>query len=132
MSDGRFKDNRKENVPGLDFIKTLKPVTYNYNIHKLNSFLKTGNKNIENDLRSGNCCTTAEEEAIAKKEKKLYTGFIAQEVEDAATKLGYDFSGVYKPQNDKDPYGMRYSDFVVPLVKAVQELSKRMMTFKSR
>src|SRR5207237_10000477 len=34
------------------------------------------------------------------------------------------FSGVYKPQNDKDAYGLSYSDFVVPLVKAVQELSE--------
>jgi hypothetical protein len=60
----------------------------------------------------------------ANKEKKLYTGFVAQEVEVAANKLGYDFSGVYKPQNDRDAYGLSYSDFVVPLVKAVQELSK--------
>jgi len=126
MSDGRFKDNRKENVPGLDFIKALKPVTYNYNIHRLNNFLNPGQSKVDTDGRSsGVCCSTAEEEAIAKKEKKLYTGFIAQEVEDAANKLGYDFSGVYKPQNDKDAYGLSYSDFVVPLVKAMQELSQR-------
>ena len=37
--------------------------------------------------------------------------------------MNYDFSGVYKPQNDKDLYGLNYSDFVVPLVKAAQELS---------
>jgi len=36
----------------------------------------------------------------------------------------YDFSGVDVPKNDKDLYGLRYADFVVPLVKAVQELSK--------
>jgi hypothetical protein len=27
-------------------------------------------------------------------------------------------------QNEKDAYGLSYSNFVVPLVKAVQELSK--------
>ena len=37
------------------------------------------------------------------------------------TNSGYDFSGVDKPQNDKGFYGLRYGDFVVPLVKAVQE-----------
>ncbi len=58
------------------------------------------------------------------KEKINYSGFIAQEVEAAAKKIDYDFSGVHKPQNDKDPYGLSYADFVVPLVKAVQELSK--------
>jgi hypothetical protein len=29
------------------------------------------------------------------------------------------------PQNDNDAYGLSYADFVVPLVKAVQELSKQ-------
>jgi hypothetical protein len=65
---------------------------------------------------------TAEDlKAIALKEKIRYTGFIAQEVELAAQQTGYDFSGVDKPKNEQDLYGLRYSDFVVPLVKAVQE-----------
>ena len=51
------------------------------------------------------------------------TGFIAQEVEAAAKKLGFDFSGVDAPKNENDYYGLRYAEFVVPLVKAVQELS---------
>lgn len=54
-------------------------------------------------------------------EKIRYSGFIAQEVEKAANSVGYDFSGVDKPKNEKDYYGLRYSEFVVPLVKAVQE-----------
>ncbi len=48
-------------------------------------------------------------------------GFLAQEVEQAALRLGFQFSGVDKPQNDKDMYGSGYAEFVVPLVKAVQE-----------
>jgi hypothetical protein len=54
-----------------------------------------------------------------------YTGFIAQEVEQSAKKLGYDFSGVDKPKSENGFYGLRYGEFVVPLVKAVQELSKK-------
>ncbi|MBP6091851.1 MAG: hypothetical protein KA521_11415, partial [Crocinitomicaceae bacterium] len=38
-------------------------------------------------------------------------------------KTGYDFSGVQKPQNANDTYAVRYAEFVVPLVKAVQELA---------
>ena len=49
------------------------------------------------------------------------TGFLAQEVDQVATELGFEFSGVVKPQNDKDLYSLRYAEFVVPLVKAVQE-----------
>jgi hypothetical protein len=55
----------------------------------------------------------------------VYNGFIAQEVEAAAAKLNYNFSGVDKPQTKDGLYGLRYGDFVVPLVKAVQELSQK-------
>ncbi|KAF2082639.1 tail fiber domain-containing protein [Flavobacterium sharifuzzamanii] len=51
----------------------------------------------------------------------LQSGFIAQEVEAAANKINYQFSGIVKPANDNEFYSLRYSEFVVPLVKAVQE-----------
>lgn len=66
-------------------------------------------------------------DSIRKKEsevlkgKQLQTGFIAQEVEIAAKEIGFDFSGVDAPKNENDFYGLRYAEFVVPLVKAVQE-----------
>ena len=59
--------------------------------------------------------------ALLQKETMQQTGFVAQEVEAAAKELGYDFSGIDKPQNDKGQYGLRYAEFVVPLVKAMQE-----------
>ena len=58
--------------------------------------------------------------------KTLETGFMAQEVEQAAKELGYEFNGVDAPKNDKDFYGLRYAQFVVPLVKAVQELNEKL------
>ena len=124
VSDGRFKKNIKENVPGLDFINLLKPVTYNYDIHGLNKFIGVP----EDQKRNG---TQDVEKAMANKEKIQYTGFVAQDVEKAANKINYDFSGIYKPQNDKDPYGLGYSDFIPSLVKAVQELSKQNDSLRS-
>lgn len=59
------------------------------------------------------------------KEQKFYSSFIAQEVEEAAREAGFDFSGIDAPQNEQDLYGLRYATFTVPLVKAVQELSKQ-------
>lgn len=50
-----------------------------------------------------------------------FSGFLAQEVEQAARSIGYNFSGVDAPKNDKSLYGLRYAEFTVPLVKAVQE-----------
>lgn len=57
--------------------------------------------------------------------KILHDGFVAQEVEEAAKKLGFNFSGIDKPKTEDGLYGLRYDNFVVPLVKAVQELSKQ-------
>lgn len=57
------------------------------------------------------------------KANTLFSGFIAQEVEQAAQSIGYHFSGVDAPKSESDLYGLRYAEFVVPLVKAVQELS---------
>ena len=63
------------------------------------------------------------EAGLMQKEQILYSGFIAQDVEKAARELGYEFSGVDKPQNEYSLYGLRYAEFVVPLVKGMQELS---------
>lgn len=51
----------------------------------------------------------------------LQSGFIAQEVETAAKAVNYEFNGLVKPASENDFYSLRYSEFVVPLVKAVQE-----------
>jgi len=100
VSDKRFKREIREVVPGLSFIAKLRPVTYVIDHKALASFTNT-------PMGSNN--------------KTLQTGFIAQEVEAAARELGFEFSGVDKPKNDKDYYGLRYAEFVVPLVKAIQE-----------
>jgi len=55
-----------------------------------------------------------------------YTGFIAQEVEQAAQAAHFNFSGVQIPKDqEKELYGIRYAEFVVPLVKATQELNQK-------
>ena len=53
--------------------------------------------------------------------QKRFTGFVAQDVEQAAKELGYDFDGINKPRNETDHYSVSYASFVMPLVKAVQE-----------
>lgn len=121
FSDGRFKKNIREDVPGLEFINQLRPVTYTLDVTSLNTDL---NKNRPTTLREGEKPRMESQEDIENrlaKEKIVYTGFIAQEVEAAARAVGYDFSGVDAPQNADGHYGLRYAEFVVPLVKAIQE-----------
>ncbi len=121
VSDGRFKKNIKENVPGIDFITKLRPVTYTLDATGLDAFLHKNDKG-ENKLSASE--NTIHQQALREKEKITCTGFIAQEVETAAKELGFDFSGVDAAKNDDDAYGLRYAEFVVPLVKAVQELNE--------
>jgi hypothetical protein len=60
------------------------------------------------------------------KQKVQYTGFVAQEVQESAEELNFNFSGIKIPENpDDDMFGIRYAEFVVPLVKAVQELNAK-------
>ena len=107
-SDARIKNKVKENVKGLEFINLLRPVTYHYDINKENELLGvTGTDNAEGKA------------AI---EKIPFTGFLAQEVDAAAQKANYDFSGVDK---NGTILALRYAEFVVPLVKAVQELNAK-------
>lgn len=112
-SDARFKYDIKDNVPGLEFIKKLTPITYYFNEEKLNEFTKTGiiNKNII-------------QPASYNSEKQVRTGFLAQDVEKIVKELGYSFDGVYAPANDKDHYSLAYTQFIMPLVKSVQEQQK--------
>jgi hypothetical protein len=125
ISDGRYKKNIKENIPGLAFINKLRPVSYNLDIHGIEKFLHPDDKRFEKiNPDEAAKAKSEDEKSMSEKESIIYTGFIAQEVEKSAKELNYDFSGVDAPKNDKGLYGLRYSEFVVPLVKSVQELSK--------
>ena len=112
VSDGRYKQNVKEDVQGLAFIMKLRPVTYQLMASALSEKLNE---------RRGEPMNAQMKLALTEKEKVTYTGFIAQEVEKAAKELDYDFSGVETPKDENDFYALRYAEFVVPLVKAVQE-----------
>ena len=123
ISDGRVKRNIKENVPGLAFINKLKPVTYNLDLDAADKIIQPP---VKKD-KDGKPIVRSQQEIEARnaKQNMIHTGFVAQDVEKAAKELNYDFSGVDAAKNDKDLYGLRYAEFVVPLVKAVQELSQK-------
>jgi trimeric autotransporter adhesin len=108
FSDERIKKEVREDVPGLGFIMRLRPVSYLYDNDALYR-LQTG---LNNPLSKTNVSNTR------------YSGFIAQEMEQAAIAAKYDFSGIDKPANEHTPYGIRYAEVVVPLVKSIQEMKQ--------
>ena len=115
LSDGRIKENVQEAVPGLSFISQLRPVTYTLNTRKQDDITMQAMPDSIKEKRMLSDADYLESSSIVR------TGFIAQEVEAAAQKVGFDFDGVSTPQNETDLYGIRYAEFVVPLVKAMQE-----------
>jgi len=101
----------------------------------LNEYYNKGRKQVSNPEASDKtdkAANAAIEKADDEASKIIYTGLIAQEVEEAAKKLNFEFSGVDKPEAKDGLYGLRYDNFVVPLVKAVQELSKQNEELQNR
>ncbi|MBI3502148.1 MAG: tail fiber domain-containing protein [Bacteroidetes bacterium] len=122
-SDGRFKFNVKEEVKGLDFIKKLRPVTYQMDTKALDAFVNQNKPQQKDSL--GNLINNLPQGDYSKSMSVIHSGFIAQEVEKATNESGYKCSIVSTPGSANDPYGLNYGEIVVPLVKAVQELSKK-------
>jgi len=114
-SDKRIKTIVSSNVPGLDFVKQLKPVNYRFDLAKQDSIM-----GITVDSSTVGIASRKQAEAL------IHTGFLAQDVEETLKVLGYTFDVVVKPQNPVDLYSLAYELFTVPLVKAVQEQQKEL------
>jgi hypothetical protein len=108
----------------------LNPITYNLDLDAADKITQPPARKD----KDGKAIAPSQLEINARyaKQQIVYTGFVAQDVEKAAKELNYDFSGVDAAKNSKDLYGLRYSEFVTPLVKAVQELSKMCEGFQAK
>ena len=113
MSDGRFKEEKDIDIPGLIFINQLRPVMYTINTNKIQRYLlKSSTAPVKNTV-------TADTDQI------IYSGLIAQEVEKSANALNFPFSGVDAPKNEHDLYGLRYASFTIPLIKVIARTISR-------
>lgn len=114
-SDARFKNDVKADVPGLDFILKLKPVTYHFDTKKFDEHLM---QQMPDSIK-----TEMRKQDYTRSSAIRHTGFLAQDIEKAAQSIGYDFDGLHIPDasNPTDNYSVAYSQFVIPMVKAIQE-----------
>ena len=103
-SDKRLKEDIEETKLGLDFINKLKPVSYKY-------IKKTEDQ-----------------------EQKTHEGLIAQEVESVVNEYGLtkdNHSLVHYDESD-DKYRLAYTELIGPLIKSVQELTKKNSELQAR
>ena len=116
-SDARFKHRVRADVPGLAFLTRLVPVTYRFDEAGLERFQRTG---------------VLPAPPPADPAAPVRSGFLAQDVERAARAVGYAFDGLHAPANARDHYSLAYAQFVVPLVRAVQELHQQVQALQAQ
>ena len=116
-SDIRIKKDVEDNTLGLSFINSLKPKKYR-KLHPADWDKEIREKRYEEDERD-------EFDDV-----KVWDGLIAQDVKEAIDESGTTFSGWSEDANGKQ--GIQYSAMVVPLIKAVQELSAEVKSLKQQ
>tara|TARA_Y100000996_G_scaffold259303_1_gene204168 strand:+ start:7436 stop:9142 length:1707 start_codon:yes stop_codon:yes gene_type:complete len=145
-SDERLKENI-ENIPfGLDYLKTLRPVQFEWiprykdECTICGCVVEDGNDSCENcweDVKDEEgliidklyCqCETTSVDITGN--KKLW-GFIAQELIDTPPEPDIDIE-LIDHNSETDSYNMNYSQLIAPLVKAVQELSTQILDLTAR
>jgi len=111
ISDERMKKDISECRLGLDFINKLKPVSYKW---------KNNGKRTHYGLIAQEVGTVLTDSDISFND---FAGYIYSEFQDEGT--GNDIDEIERSKREyNDAYGLRYIEFISPMIKAVQELSK--------
>ena len=122
-SDKRIKQNIEDGDLGLDFINLLKPRKYNkVNPAKYPNSIKNPNDGAD---KNGN-----EFEWTDAQSNKVWDGLIAQEVKEAMDVCKTSYSGWREKKNSKQV--LEYESLVVPLIKAVQELTAKVEALENK
>lgn len=131
-SDARDKTDVQKTELGLSFILKLNPVSY--------KFKEGGRKVIRQEYLDANGKVIPEGEPVPDDAtpgeiisepfagKRTHFGLLAQEVAEVAKACGAkDFGGwiLTDPSNPDSSQGLRYDQFISPMIKAVQELAAR-------
>ena len=127
-SDARFKREVRADVPGIELIGRLRPVTYNVDAPAIERF--TG---AEARLARLEDPVPLREHQRGWNEvaKERCTGLLAQEVEQALDSLGADLDILHRPANEVDHYTLSYAALVVPLVRTVQQQQERLAVLRA-
>jgi len=119
-SDQREKKDILPSDLGLAFINDLNPVSYRFIVGQNKEILDAdGDKVLDANGRP----TYEPEPGV-----RYHYGLVSQEVKQAIDlHTQKDFAGwiLYDPSDPESGQGLRYGEFIAPLIKAVQELSAR-------
>ena len=123
--------------PMADDVTDLGHSSYRFDdVYATNGTIQTSDKNMKKNIKKSNLGLAFLEKLNPvsyswKKGNRKHYGMIAQEVE--KTLDGEDFAGLVKGEDDgKKYYGLRYAEFIAPLIKAVQELSAKVAKLEGK
>lgn len=129
-SDAREKHDIADSILGLSFIKSLRPVSYRWSV---------GQNMVEKEKDVNGCDIlnadgSARTKILARPGVRTHWGLIAQEVKAAVDAAGVDFGGwILSEKNDPDSQqGLRYDQFIAPLIQAVKELSNKVEALEAQ
>jgi len=125
-SDRRTKDNIADSTLGLDFINALRPRVFTRKVSHNEEILdENGNYVLdENGERTFRPVVGT----------RPHYGFITQEVRETYPQFVEDFGGFVLADKD-DPESdqfLRYTEFIAPMTKAIQELSVQVSSLQTR
>lgn len=130
-SDARDKTDVRDCQLGSEFILSLRPVDFRWNIR--DDYVETYSDGVDEDgfpiIK-----TRQIENDGSKKRTRYHHGFTAQEVKSVMDSLGIDFGGYqdHRINGGQDVCSLGYEELIAPMVKTIQELAKRIETLEKR
>ena len=151
-SDSRDKSDVRDTVLGLAFINKLRPVDFKWDRREDYRVAAPAVQFSSSDTNDGTFVPVDVEDETtkqrreesnklanivpdgSKKRTRYHHGVIAQEVKAAITEAGIDFGGFqdHSVNGGEDVLSIGYAEFIAPLIKAVQELSKKVSDLESK
>lgn len=137
-SDARDKADVRDTILGSDFILSLRPVDFRWDMR--DDYIETVERESEVLDEEGNPVMQVEFEVIrhekdgSRKRTRYHHGFIAQEVRETMRNLGVDFGGFqdHSINGGNDVLSLGYQELIAPMVKTIQELAKRVAELEKK
>lgn len=124
-SDVRMKKDIRPSELGLDFINSLNPVSYKWITEK-----NVVKRVPDTEKTDG---TDYKDEVIPIPGFTPHWGLIAQDVQAALAATGVTGqNGIVVQEDEQDMMGLRYGEFIAPLIAAVKELSARVVKLEAQ
>ncbi len=137
-SDERDKADIRDTELGSEFILSLRPVDFKWDIRSdYVEPVEHEETYVDEDGKEATRTVVSEvvhEKDGSRKRTRFHHGFIAQEVKETMDKLGVDFGGYqdHSVNGGCDVLSLGYEELIAPLVKTVQELNARIAQLEAK